>query len=61
VILQVQYLFGAQSNITAQGYTYAEYARRGFFELVVVAVLSLGLHLVLGTVTRREKPLKTGY
>jgi hypothetical protein len=56
VILQFRYLFGAQSNIVAEGYTYAEYARRGFFELVTVAVLSLGLYLALGTVAKREKP-----
>lgn len=58
VILQFRYLFGAQSNIAAEGYTYAEYARRGFFELVSVAVLSLGLYLVLGTVVKKEKPLQ---
>ena len=58
VFLQMRYLFGAQSNIVAEGYTYAEYARRGFFELVTVAVLSLGLYLALGTVAKREKPFR---
>jgi len=56
VTLQFQYLFGGQANITAAGYTYSEYARRGFSELVAVAVISLGLTLVLGSVARREKP-----
>ena len=54
VALQVHYLFGGQSNITSTGYTYAEYARRGFSELVVVAVISLLLYLGLNTIARRD-------
>ena len=34
--------------------TYAEYARRGFFELVAVAILSLGLILGIEAGTWRE-------
>ena len=34
-------------NIDIAGFTYAEYARRGFFELVAVAVVTMGLLLVL--------------
>lgn len=48
VWVQLAYLFGGRANITIEGFTYAEYARRGFFELVTVAVLTfmlvLGLH-----------------
>ena len=29
-VVQFQYFFGGQTNIGVQGYTYAEYARRGF-------------------------------
>lgn len=54
VAVQFRYFFGGQANITAEGYTYAEYARRGFSELVTVAVLSLLLLLGLSGVTRRE-------
>ena len=54
VVVQFWYLFGGEANITAAGYTYSEYARRGFSELVVVAVLSLLLTLVLGSITRRD-------
>jgi len=43
VVIQVRYFFGGELNITAAGYTYAEYARRGFSELVIVAFLSLGM------------------
>ena len=54
VSIQARYFFGGQANITAAGYTYAEYARRGFNELVAVAVISLLLFLALGSATRRE-------
>jgi hypothetical protein len=54
VWIQFAYLFGGRENIKVDGYTYAEYARRGFFELVVVSVLSLGLVLSLHWLTRRE-------
>ncbi|GAB4494905.1 MAG: hypothetical protein OHK0052_01110 [Anaerolineales bacterium] len=53
VIVQFQYFFGGQSNIHIEGYTYAEYARRGFGELVLVAFLSLLLYFGLSTITRR--------
>jgi hypothetical protein len=55
VAIQFAYLFGGQENITATGYTFSEYARRGFGELVAVAVLSLGLIMVLGTWVKREE------
>lgn len=49
ILVQLTYLFGGESNISAQGFTYAEYARKGFFELIAVAVISL---LLLLTVER---------
>ena len=54
VIIQFQYFFGGQANITLDGYTYSEYARRGFGELVTVAFFSLVMLLGLGTITNRE-------
>lgn len=45
VLIQLTYLFGGEANITGQGFTYAEYARKGFFELVVVAAVSFLLLL----------------
>ncbi|MFH1907802.1 MAG: DUF4173 domain-containing protein [Chloroflexota bacterium] len=56
VVIQFQYFFGGQANITIQGYTYAEYARRGFGELVAVAFFSLLLYLVLSAIVKRESP-----
>jgi hypothetical protein len=54
VLIQIPYLFGGQLNIDLGRITYAEYARRGFGELVTTSVLVLGMLLVLGTLTRRE-------
>lgn len=56
VIIQFRYFFGGQANITETGYTYSEYARRGFGELVAVAVLSLLLYLGLASITRLDTP-----
>jgi len=53
-IVQFQYFFGGQTNIGVQGYTYAEYARRGFGELVAVAFFSLLLFLSLSAVVKRQ-------
>lgn len=54
VVVQFQYFFGGQANIHIEGYTYSEYARRGFGELVTVAFFSLLLLLGLSGVARRE-------
>jgi len=54
VVFQFQYFFGGQVNIYLDGYTYSEYARKGFGELVAVAFFSLLLILGLGAITRRE-------
>lgn len=54
VIIQARYLFGGEANITAQGYTYSEYARRGFFELLAVSLMTMGLVILLQAFTRRS-------
>lgn len=42
IVVQVRYLFGGARLVeVTPGLTYAEYARRGFFELVAVAALTL--------------------
>lgn len=43
IAVQLTYLFGGQSNISAQGFTYAQYARKGFFELLLVAMVAFGM------------------
>jgi hypothetical protein len=54
VIIQFQYFFGGNTNIRIDGYTYSEYAVRGFGELVTVAFFTLLMLLSLSGVTRRE-------
>jgi hypothetical protein len=54
VVIQFQYFFGGQANIHIEGYTFSEYARKGFGELVAVAFFSLLMLLGLGAITRRE-------
>ena len=54
VVIQFQYFFGGQANINIEGYTFSEYARKGFGELVTVAFFSLLLILGLGAITRRD-------
>ncbi len=51
VVIQVPYLFGGQLNIDLGRTTYAEYARQGFGELVLVSILVLGMLLLLGVLT----------
>jgi hypothetical protein len=47
IAVQVRYLFGGAATVSATaGLTYAEYARHGFFELVVVTALALPLLLL---------------
>ena len=53
VIIQFQYFFGGQANINLTGFTYAEYARKGFGELVTVAFFALLLFLGLTAITMR--------
>jgi hypothetical protein len=55
VVIQFAYFFGGRSNITVEGLTYAQYARRGFFELVAVSGMTLGLALILDRSTVRHQ------
>ena len=58
VLIQVEYFFFGQTNITLQGFTYSEYARRGFGELVAVAVFCIALIKGLSEVSRIDSPMK---
>lgn len=55
VFIQFAYFFGGLTQITVSSLTYSQYARRGFFELVAVSVLTLGLALWLDQVTVRQE------
>ncbi len=52
--IQFAYFFGGERTIQVAGITYSQYARRGFFELVAVSVLTLGLSLILDHVSVRQ-------
>jgi hypothetical protein len=56
VLVQVRYLFGGESLVQETiGLTYAQYARRGFFELVAAAALLLPVLLALDWARRRDR------
>jgi hypothetical protein len=54
VAIQFRYLFGGVENIVETGYTYSEYARRGFGELTLVVFFSLLILLALSAIVRRD-------
>lgn len=57
VVVQVAVLFGGHRHVlTTQGLTYAQYARAGFFQLVVVAVLTLGVVALARKLARDDRP-----
>ena len=53
-VIQFTYLFWGQSFILPSSYTYAEYARRGFFELVAVTVINFIILLIAVSFIRKE-------
>lgn len=56
IAVQFRYLFGGGDLVeVTPGLTYAEYARRGFFELVTVAALMLPLILAADALLRRNR------
>ncbi|MBM40541.1 MAG: hypothetical protein CL483_01285 [Acidobacteria bacterium] len=57
VLLQASYVFGGQDLVReTAGLGYADYARRGFFELVAVAVLILPVLLAANAVVADSNP-----
>jgi len=58
--LQIAYLFGGIDTLNATGLTYSTYARRGFFELIVVAVLAGGLLFAVELVVAKRSRLYVG-
>lgn len=55
IVVQLAYLFGGQSNISGQGFTYAEYARKGFFELLLVALVAFAMLWVADKTAAKSK------
>lgn len=55
--VQIIYLFMGKMQLP-QGYTYAEYAREGFFQLLAVSILNLIIVLVVLSLFKESKVLK---
>ncbi len=45
-VIQFSYLFGGGFNTLPGGFSYAEYARRGFFELLLVTMINFSIILI---------------
>src|SRR5207245_2348735 len=58
--LQIAYLFGGIDTLNATGLTYSTYARRGFFELIAVAVLAGGLLFAVELVVAKRSRVYVG-
>jgi hypothetical protein len=58
-VIQFSYLYGGEGHLLPAGFTYAEYARRGFWELVAVTIINLSILLSCMKFVRRDN--KTGY
>jgi hypothetical protein len=52
--IQFRYLFGGSSFIAPSSFTYAEYARRGFAELVVVTIINFAILIFGITFVKKE-------
>lgn len=56
-VIQILYLFLGQLTLPA-GYTYAQYAREGFFQLLAVSIINLGIVLICLHLFRESRILK---
>ena len=54
LVSQAAYFFDGFRGLLPKGYTVAEYARRGFFEMSVVCVLNLGFVFLTLLLTRKQ-------
>lgn len=56
-VIQIVYLFAGYGTLP-EGYTYAQYARQGFFQLLFICLMNLGLVLIGLGFFRESKALK---
>lgn len=56
--IQVMYLFNNGLFVLPKEFTFAQYARRGFFELLVVTVINIGLIVICTSLFKEHKALK---
>jgi hypothetical protein len=57
ISIQLTYLFGGVGNVIGGEFTFAEYARKGFFELIAVAGLTLLLIFVAERLLLRDRQM----
>jgi len=53
-VIQFRYLFGGDAFMVPSSFSYAEYARRGFFELIVVTIINFGILFLSITFVKKE-------
>ena len=59
-ISQAAYFLSAFSNIVPEKYSYAQYARRGFFELCIVCVINVIIIFLMDLLIEREDGKRAG-
>ncbi|NJD02257.1 MAG: DUF4173 domain-containing protein [Ruminiclostridium sp.] len=55
VVIQFAYLFGGGNQVLPDSLTYSGYARRGFFELIVVTIINFGIMLLFIGFTKMDR------
>lgn len=53
-VLQLKYFISAFTGVLPEAYSYAEYARKGFFELSVIAVINLMILLLINFLSKQS-------
>jgi hypothetical protein len=53
-VLQLKYFISAFTGVLPEAYSYAEYARKGFFELSVIAVINLLILLLINFLSKQS-------
>lgn len=53
--IQFSYIFGAFAGVLPEGFTYAGYARQGFFELCFLSVINVGLIVLIEVFAKADK------
>lgn len=63
MFVQLRYLFGGSEQVISEatGLTFAQYARRGFVELLITSFLVIGLSIVMLGVVDRGKLKKESH
>ncbi len=61
IVIQLNYFFSAFNGVLPKGFSYSEYARRGFFELFAIALINLAVIILMTVFSKwkddNEKPV----